>query len=248
MRLKQNPKLIGSNLHDCRTQVGACPLHCNQCYYNREGAFYCDINKTHIPSPRTVGHGIARMNAGHDSNYRRGEVIRQAKKYKHAFYNTSIPQFDFPGPVVFTANPKEEDVPTIIMAKELPSDEELKKIMFIRLRVSASNLDLVGDQISCWVRLDIPVVLTFMAYYEDNALQKVLEKVPEAQVYYEWKVRHVNSYYCPTKNFKKMVMKRMNRIGGRLVSMCGTFESNQCVDCKNCETFYWQTMKHLKGE
>lgn len=244
MKLKQNPKLVGSNLHDCKTQVGPCPLNCNQCFYNRPGAFYCDINKTHIPSKRAVGDGIVRMNCGHDSNYKRSEVIRQAKKYNHAFYNTSIPQFDFPGPVVFTANPREEEDNGFLYNKG-----HYDNLMFVRLRVSASNLTHIEDLVSIWTEeMQVPIVLTFMAYYEDDALQKVLEEVPEAQVYYEWKVRHINSYYCPTKQFKKTVMKRMKKIGGRLVTMCGTLDSNLCVDCKNCETYYWQTMKHLKGE
>ena len=32
----RNPKQAGSNLYDCRPQVGKCPIGCSQCFYNRE--------------------------------------------------------------------------------------------------------------------------------------------------------------------------------------------------------------------
>jgi hypothetical protein len=63
---------------------------------------------------------------------------------------------------------------------------------------------------------------------------------------YVWKVRHVNPYWCPTKEFMVYVVGRMKKIGGRLVTICGTPDSNYCRDCKNCETHFWQTIKHMK--
>jgi len=97
----QNPKMEGSNIWDCRPQVGKCPNDCNQCFYNREGAFYCDINEPYIPDPEQVGDGIVRFNSGHDSNLQRDLVIEVSKRYKKCFFNTSIVldievrQFDF---------------------------------------------------------------------------------------------------------------------------------------------------------
>jgi len=242
---KQNPKQESSNLCDCVPQKGPCPNNCNQCFYNRPGAFYSGF-EPNVPTLEEVGDKIVRMNCGHDSNIQKDLVIETAKKYKHFFFNTSIPNFDFPGPVVFTANPKEEDCVLKPSSMDWPPEQNkyLDNLMFVRLRVSTSNLDHVAKAILQYTAMKIPIVLTFMAYYEED-------KLPEVGPFcafkcYEYKVRHINSYWCPTKEFTAYVMKRMKKIGGRLVSLCGTLDSNWCRDCRNCETYYWQTLKHLK--
>jgi hypothetical protein len=248
----RNPKQEGSNLFDCIPQVGPCPNNCNQCFYNRPGVFYVDINKPSIPTPDEVGNGIIRMNCGHDSNIQRDLVISAAAQYKYSFFNTSIPKFDFPGPVVLTANPKEE-----ISSYFIPKIQIIpNNLMFVRLRVSASNLELIEIAVRLWTAKQIPVVLTFMSYYENEALSHVMSRIDwktlhefntaEIEHYYVWKVRHINSYYCPTKEFIVYVLNRMKKVGGRLVTVCGSLESNYCKDCRNCETYYWQTIKHMK--
>jgi len=171
-----------------------------------------------------------RMNCGHDSNIERERVIDEAKKYENIFFNTSIPKFDFPGPVVWTANPKEEEP---VLQGSLPPN-----VMFTRLRVSATNLHHIND--ACQYYADeqgAPIVLTFMAYYDGD---------PPDKENYVWKKRHINSYWCPTPEFMRRVLMEMKRVGGRLVTMCGTPTSNWCRDCRNCETYYWQTVKHMK--
>lgn len=246
---KRNPKQEGTNLWDCVPQTGPCPMNCHQCFYNRLGAFYVPIDKPHIPSPKEVGNGIVRMNCGHDSNIQREKVIETAQKYKNYFFNTSIPNLDFPGPVVFTANPKEED--SYIRPVEIPLDN----LMFIRLRVSPTNLDIIEEAVSDWTTQNIPVVLTLMAYYDQ--LPPGAEKGKEFNpvVYHrnlidtpthEWKQRHINSYWCPTVEYKKYIVRRMKAIGNTMVTLCGTYNSNWCRDCHNCESYYWQTKKHLE--
>ena len=228
---KRNPKQEGSNVWDCKPQCGPCPLNCNQCFYNRPDAFYVDINKPHIPTPEEVGDGIVRFNSGHDSNLEKEKVLEVAKQYKDVFFNTAIPRFDFPAPVVFTANRAEEQQATLPIRDEAWLD----KLMFVRLRVSTTNLRWIDEAVGEWTANKIPVVLTFMAYYDD----------PPGKENYEWKVRHINSYWCAKKDFIISVLKREKEIGGRLVTMCGTPDSNWCRDCKNCETYYWQAKKRL---
>lgn len=230
----RNPKLDGSNCFDCIPQIGPCSIGCNQCFYNRPGAFYVPIDQPHIPSPEEVGDGIVRMNCGNDSNNQRDLVIATAKQYKHVFFNTSIPRFDFPGPVVLTANPCEEDNGYIGIG-EIPPN-----LMFVRLRVSATNLPQIDNEVEWWTRAQVPVVLTFMAYYDEKP--QVDEEVVglESEDCYEWKVRHINSYHCPTSVFIHQVRKRYEDV--RLVSVCGGF----CRDCHICETYYWQTLKRLQ--
>jgi hypothetical protein len=118
--------------------------------------------------------------------------------------------------------------------------------MFVRLRTSATNLPLVDKAVYRWTTAEVPVVITFMAYYDH--LPTVPEEVATAigDPCYEWKVRHINSYYCPTEAFMQYVMSRYGR--HRLVSMCSSMKSSYCRACRNCETHYLQTMKRLRGE
>ena len=237
---KRNPKQEGSNLFDAIPQSGPCPLDCNQCFYNRPGAFYVDPAKPHMPPVEEVGDGIVRVNCGHDSNIDRELVIKATECYKHRFFNTSIPQFDFPAPVAFTANREEEKpVWTFPPATATPAN-----LMYVRLRVSPTNLEHVDRGVAIWAQQDVPVVLTFMAYYdrEPGGCQEAGLSQEEC---YTWKVRHVNPYWCATERFMRYVLSREKAIGGRLVTMCGTPTSNWCRDCRNCETYFWQTIKHM---
>lgn len=206
----KNPKIAGSNIVECKPQVGYCKNNCNQCYYNRNEE-YRDASIVPVDTGK-----IVRMNAGHDSNIQRDLVIATSTLYKHVFFNTSIPNFDFPGPVVFTANPDEEKIAVFI---KIP-----KNLMFVRLRVSSTNLDHVQEAIGYYTSRLVPVVLTYMAYYTCP---------PSEPCCYEWRKRNINNYWCPTEMFKKDVLLEY---GNRLVSNCG----NLCKDCETCETWYWR--------
>jgi hypothetical protein len=223
-----NPKLVDTPILDCIPQSGKCPMNCPECFYNRPGAFYCE--PPNVPDPKLVGDRLVRMNCGHDSNLERNLVIETAAQYKFVFFNTSISHFNFPGPVVFTANPKEEEPACIV--SPVPDN-----LMFVRLRVSSTNLQLVDTAAWEYTKRGVPVVLTFMAYYD---------KTPDPQ-FYEWRVRHTNSYWCPTNRFIESVRARP-LLGHRLVSMCGALDDNYCRSCRNCETYYVQTIKRIRGE
>jgi len=259
---EKNPKQDGSRLWSCRPQTGKCPNGCPECFYNRPGAFYSDIDKPDIPTSKEVGGGIVRMNAGHDSNVQKELVLETAKQYKHVFFNTSIPEFDFPGPVVFTANGKEEEPAWCPIVNKrgktkqlMPKKEQhYDRIMFVRLRVSPTNWNLVEHAVACWTAKDIPVVLTFMAYYSQDppGLKKEGDgfhiELDDRWGYlaYVWKKRTINSYWCPTQEYIRQCTQHMKKFGGRLVTICGTYDGAKCADCRNCETFYWQTKRHLE--
>lgn len=257
----ENPKTAGSNIAPCKPQVGKCSINCNQCFANRDCS-YVPNHRPNIPTVEEVGDRIVRMNDLHDSNVQRSLVIETASKYKHVFFNTSLPNLDFPGPVVFTANSKEEE-PAI-----LPSYCDFygfNNLMFVRLRVSASNLPYVGEAVRSWVEQDVPVVLTFMAYYEEDAVRNtfidscvtdtdLLDYMSNGtgkaflEHYYVYKRRHINSYWCPTPELMSYVMNKMYNYGRRNVYMCGLISSPWCRDCHNCESFYWQTLKRIRRE
>jgi len=239
---KRNPKQEGSNVFDCKPQSGPCPVDCNQCFYNRPDAFYVDINKPHMPTPEEVGDGIVRVNCGHDSNIEREKVIKETEQYPRKFFNTSMPYLDFPAPVVFTANAEEEKP----AKRPGQMKVDFKNSMFVRLRVSGTNLQHIQNAASAWTDWEIPVVLTFMAYYDKEPPWDENNPMCRDEAYI-WKTRHVNSYWCATKAFMVYVLNKMRPIS-RLVSLCGGLESNYCRECRNCETYYWQTIKRMRGE
>jgi hypothetical protein len=243
----RNPKQEGTPFWDCIPQVGPCPIGCNQCFYNRPGAYYVPIDKPNVPTPDEVGDDIVRMNCGNDSNNQRELVIDTARKYKRYFFNTSVPNYDFPGPVVLTANPKEEEwgkytLPNVHPAWTSPADN----LMFVRLRTSPTNLNLVARAIHAWTAAQVPCVITFMAYYDHEPVvpTDVLQGV--GGPCYEWRTRHINAYHCPTEAYMRWVMAQYR--SNRLVSMCSSIDTSYCRACHNCETYYLQTMKHLRNE
>lgn len=230
MMTKRNPKQDGSNVFDCKPQSGPCPIGCNQCFYNRDGAFYVDIHAPHMPTLEEVGDGIMRVNSGHDSNIEREKSISESAIYPKRFFNTSIPKFDFPAPVVWTANPQEE--------KPVPLVHIPDNVMFIRLRVSSTNYKHIAKAIRYYHDV-APIVLTFMAYYDEE---------PENADNYVWKQRHINSYWCPTRDFMARVISAAKGLTGvgRGVVMCSDLDAYDCKSCRNCETYYYQTIKHMK--
>ena len=170
MATTRNPKQDGTSLFDCIPQIGPCPIDCNQCFYNRPGAYYMPIDRPHVPTPEEVGDDIVRMNCGNDSNNHRDLVIETATRYRRYFFNTSIPRFDFPGPVVLTANPKEEQESSYAMPNWHGDDwhSPAPNLMFVRLRTSATNLRLVDRAVATWTAAKVPCVITFMAYYDTS--------------------------------------------------------------------------------
>ena len=244
----RNPKQDDTLLWDCIPQVGPCPIGCNQCFYNRPGAYYVPIDKPQIPTIEEVGvDGIVRMNCGNDSNNQRELVIAAAQQYRQFFFNTSVARYDFPGPVVLTANPKEEEDNFHRPAWHWgnwasPADN----LMFVRLRTSATNLDLIDKAVRMWTTAQVPVVLTFMAYYDKEPVVPPAMLAAVGEACYEWRVRHINSYWCPTKPFIRHVLSLFR--DNRLVSMCASVNSPYYRECRNCETYYLQTMKRMRGE
>lgn len=225
--MKRNPKLENSNLIDCIPQTGECPLKCEECFYNG-GRFYRTLNKPLIPSLGEAKNKIVRVNSGHDSNIQRELVIEQTKKYSNKFYNTSLPNFDFPAPVVFTCNGREL----------LLIEEGLDNVMFVRVRTSIFQLEEVDIAVEHYLeKHKIPVVLTFMRYYNGSIIPK------EYKNYFVFKKHILNSYWCHTVDAHLEILERYK---GKGVRMCGTPVSSYCCDCRNCELLYWEFFKRNK--
>lgn len=175
-----------------------------------------------MPTLEEAKDKIVRVNSGHDSNINRDFVIAQTAQYPRKFYNTSLPNFDFPAPVVFTCNGR----------KLLLVEKGLENVMFVRVRTSMMNLAEVDDAVSFYLmERKIPVVLTFMRYYNESTIPEKFRK------YFEFKKHVLNSYYCHTLEAHLQVLQHFKGTG---VRMCGTLTSSLCVDCGNCELLYYR--------
>lgn len=226
---EKNPKLVGSNIIDCIPQTGECPNKCSECFYNG-GRFYRSLDKPLIPTPKEAGEKIVRVNSGHDSNCEKERALAVTRCYKNKFYNTSIPNFDFPAPVVFTANRQCPQNKVHLVKPTL-------NLMFVRARVTPWNLDKVQKIIDFyWKTHGVPVVLTFMRFYNGDLIP------PEHKGDFEWKEHIINSYWCPTT---ETIVAIMSFFAGQGVRMCGTPYSSLCVDCRNCEFFYWEYRRKI---
>jgi len=221
---EQNPKMIGTNLIDCIPQTGECPLQCEECFYNG-GRFYRTLKHPLFPTLEEAKSKIVRVNSEHDSNLQKKLVFQTTKAYPNKFYNTSLPNFNFPAPVVFTCNGR----------KLLLVEEQLGNLMFVRVRTSVFNLDEVDLAVEHYLQNhSIPVVLTFMRYYSDEAIPEQYKNN------FVFKKHVLNSYWCHTIEAHLRVLKRYKGTG---VRMCGTPISSYCVDCRNCELLYWEYFK-----
>lgn len=222
---KFNPKLIGTDIIDCIPQTGLCPNKCQDCYYNHPG-FYRPKDIPLLPSLKEVGNKLVRINSGNDSNNKKKLVIESTKQYPKKFYNTSIPDFDFPAPVVFTCNGRDTDISALIVVKNLGN------VMMVRFRTDMWNTNLLDEVIMYYVwGHHVPITITFMRYFH-------LDSIPSKfREYYEFSLSILNEYYMLKREFKKDILDRYSGYG-KMVDMCGTLDSNACMSCKRCQWAY----------
>lgn len=228
--VRENPKLSGSSMVDCIPQVGNCPNECIECYYNG-GGFFTDKKSPLIPTLEEVGDKIVRINSGHDSNLQKELVLKVTKRYTKKFYNTSIPDFEFPAPVVFTCNGRDTDFSAMIVVREL------KNLMAVRFRTNLWNLDLLDEAVNFYASHGVPVTITFMRYTD-------ISNIPEKyRKYYGIRKSILNMYYCLSREKQMEIVEKYpgpygEEFSQRIVGMCGTPESSYCRDCQRCVWAY----------
>lgn len=240
-----NPKLEGSNLIDCIPQKGQCPNDCLECYYNADG-FFRTKDEPLIPTAEEVEGKIVRVNSGHDSNLQKDLVLETTEKYKRKFFNISMPDFNFPAPVVFTANGRDTDRSAMMVV------DYLDNLMAVRFRTNPWNLPLLDVVMNYYtVQRMIPLTITFMRYSK-------IDSIPEVhREQYEFKESILNTYYILKKERRgQIVAWQQAQLGdawssdtglgfwrdreeiNKMIGMCGTPESSYCRDCGRCEMLY----------
>ena len=233
---RDNPKTKGSGIICAIPQTGRCPNECAECFF-QSGRSYLEPLDENLPNMPTDTHGrIVRVNDGNDSNVDKKTVVMATAGWSR-FFNTSQPDLDFPGPVVLTVNPGDMTDKDFHRIYNPPPN-----LMFVRVRVNAWNLeDVVDPAVAFYTTRDVPVVLTFMAYFDQ-------EPRAEHRANYTWRQRTLNSYWAITTAAWEKIMARYAY--NKWVHSCGKIEgekgSTACRHCGNCLREYFATLERLR--
>jgi len=242
---KENPKTKGSGIVCCIPQTGTCPNNCEDCFFQGGRSYLEPLadNLPNMPSPDNVIYdgSVVRVNDGNDSNVDRKKVITAVQCYPRRFYNTAIPHSigEFDAPVVLTLNPGGmTDKGFHRLNDPMPAN-----LMFVRFRTNIWNLDLAKEAVDLYTGHGVPVVLTFMAYFEQA------KNIPDLELRgYVFRKRTLNSYYAITTEAwdEVMAVHRFNK----LVHSCGKVEGEKgdtkCRFCGNCLREYFATMERMR--
>jgi hypothetical protein len=254
---KENPKTQGSGIYCAIPQTDECPQHCEDCFF-QSGRSYLEPLKENLPNmPRVSKDKIVRVNDGHDSFYLTEQQINQLLyDYPNCFFNTSIPVLDkyhhpFEGFYAYSKNTKSEYYPVVLtLNPSKMTDTSWHKIeiipenlMFVRIRVNTWNINtVVKPAVEYYSSKNVPIILTFMAYYQD---QKGLTQIKDLyQFDYEYKKRTLNDYWVITQDEWDRVMNTFK--GNKWVYSCGKdANTHACRHCGNCLREYHATLIRL---
>lgn len=241
---KENPKTKGSGIVCAIPQKGTCPNKCDDCFF-QSGRSYLEPLEENLPNmPDAICNDfrLVRINDGNDSNVDREQVIKACRIYPMKFYNTAIPKNldKFDAPIVLTINPGKMTDKDFFMLDEqhIP-----KNLMFVRFRTNTWNLDLVDRAISHYSMYQVPIVLTFMAYFNE------VETIPQWHLAnYVFRKRTLNSYWAITTEAWETIMAGYKY--NKWVYSCGKIEGEKgtsaCRHCGNCIREYFATMERMK--
>ena len=184
-------------------------------------------NLPNLPPLSLAENGVVRVNDGHDSGVDRNMVIETTKMYTRRFFNTAIPVDleGFPGPVVLTVNPGEITDKRFYRIMPIP-----KNLMMIRFRVNCWNLPLAREAVDYYTTKEVPVILTFMAYHNQ-------ESIPESsRKNYIFRTRTQNPYWAITTYAWRRCMEQFE--DNLFTYSCGKIEGEEgktsCARCGNC--------------
>jgi hypothetical protein len=255
-----NPKTQGSGIISCIPQSGRCPNNCEDCFF-QSGRSYLeplDKNLPNIPPiDMDLRYRVVRVNDGNDSNVNRECVIETTKHFPMKFFNTAIPfrLKEFKHPVVLTLNPGEMTDTMFHKLEHIP-----KNLMFVRVRTNTWNIDTVVDKaIEYYTSNEVPVVLTFMAYFNETKIpdrdaifsfvrhDHGSEIIQNCKDHYMYRKRTLNPYWAIRTDAWREVMRMYE--DNKWVSSCGKIEGEKgttaCRFCGNCIREYFATMERI---
>lgn len=239
---KENPKTKGSGVVTCIPQTGTCPNKCEDCFF-QSGRSYLEPLDENLPNfPENLfWHQVVRVNDGNDSNVKRNLVMKTVADVPMKFYNTAIPKNldEFIEPVVLTVNPGK------MTDKDFYAVEAPTNLMMVRFRTNTWNLDLCDEVVDWYSEREVPIILTFMAYFG------LADTIPEDhRDNYAFRKRTLNSYNAITTDAWENVMARYKY--NKWTYSCGKIEGEKgvtaCARCGNCVREYHVTMECLTNQ
>ena len=251
-----NPKTKGSGILACIPQKGRCPNNCKHCFFQGHGRSFLkpiEENTPNMPLTDDTFGRVVRVNDGNDSNNYPNLVKDSVKFYPHKFFNTSIPtnlEF-FEDPVVLTINPGEMTDKEFYKLNPIP-----KNLMFVRIRANMWNIwEVVIPAVKYYTEREVPVVLTFMAYYQEG--DKIPDDIKVRKFYdgynmvdaYVFRQRTLNSYWAITTVAWEFIMEKFKY--NHWLYSCSKIEGEKgtykCHRCGNCLREYFYTMEKIRG-
>jgi len=240
----ENPKTKGSGIQCCIPQTGTCPNNCADCFF-QSGRSYLEPLGENLPNMPFRADRVIRVNDGNDSNVGREGVISATNCYPMRFFNTAIPKDigGFPDPVILTLNPGRMTDSKWHCLDPIPAN-----LMAVRIRTNMWNLESVVDPaVAYYGGRDVPIFLTFMAYFIDSAKDGF-------QQYYCHRKRTMNSYSAITTAAWESVMARYKY--NKWVYSCGRLEGEKSIElkasgcryCGNCLREYFATKERMEGK
>ncbi|MEA3249391.1 MAG: hypothetical protein U9Q03_03475 [Patescibacteria group bacterium] len=245
-----NPKTDGSGILCAIPQSVAkgvkypCPQRCRHCFFQGGRSFLEPLHEN-LPNmpPSEMAKGMTvRFNDGLDSAIDRDVVMEAAELYEDVFLNTSIPHdlAGFGHPVVLTVNPGKMTDRKAHLVDSCPPN-----LMFVRIRATAWNTELAAQVVEHYTSRGVPVVFTFMAFFDQEGDENGLEDIPEEfRELYSFQKRTTNSYWVASQEVWDMVLAPF--ADNPLVYTCGpNAKTYPCKHCGNCEKLYLETKKRL---
>ncbi len=241
MSYKENPKTVGSGIICAIPHGGRCPNNCADCFF-QSGRSYLEPlaeNLPNMPSVEQTQGRIVRVNDGNDSNNQPELVMAACRQYPMRFYNTcllhNLGKFD--APVVLTVNPGARTDDGFWRLNVTPAN-----LMFVRFRTNMWNLDLADGCIRYYSDRNVPIVLTFMAYFTTPVHAGY-------EHFYTLRKRTLNPYWAITTRAWKDIMDEYRC--NRWVYSCGKIEgelgTTACRHCGNCLREYFATVERMRN-
>lgn len=116
--------------------------------------------------------------------------------------------------------------------------------MFVRFRVNMWNLWLLREAVNYYAKREVPIVLTFMAYYDESSIPTMFKGN------YIFRERTINSYYAiTTESWRRVSRFWEDTEYDKWVYTCGKIEGERgttlCRFCGNCIREYHATMERM---
>lgn len=232
----ENPKTKGSGIFCAIPQTyKPCQNKCEDCFFSHGRSYLEPLvhNLPNIPPASVIKKYVIRVNDGLDSGQDIAQVICKTHDYPNKFYNTanpeSVPILEKYGPVVLTINPGEMTDHDFYM----PDGKLIRDLMFVRFRANMWNQDLLKQAVDKWCGWEVPIVITFMRYYNERSIQ-------DSHAFYSKKAHILNPSWSVNQAGWEEICKPYR--DSPLVSTCGAnAKEHACRYCGVCLREYWRS-------